>query len=111
MATRAKATPVVEPQWPNCAVCARPISPEDGWLSIDDYAIYEREEAVAEWEETHGKSLESGFKIYTGEDILQHPDPVPWVWSHTGCDVGSDGYAVQAGVRGWGLRYVLLTLW
>jgi hypothetical protein len=85
--TTAKPIPNRRLAWPNCAVCGKPTSRDDTWLSIDLLDVHRRKQERQAWEAARPVGT-----LISADELITYPDDVPWHWSHTDCVGPAESY-------------------
>lgn len=82
-------------QW-KCDKCGADIEDGDGWLTIDESAVYEVQDKQQAWDEAHPEQ-EAGHRVLTLTELMKQPDDAPWRAYHRNCDPKPEGggYTVE----------------
>ena len=80
-------------EWPPCQVCGKPVSTEQGILTIYKKELDQYEEQHKEWEKRHPLD-EHGVQILTVGDMDEMPDLISWHWGHARC-LGDGMYTID----------------
>ncbi len=70
-------------QWPQCQVCGKDVTTEQGVITIFGKDITEYETLYREWKESHSQQQNEG--VYTSEDLAELPLMIDWHWGHDKC--------------------------
>jgi len=80
-------------EWPTCQVCGKPVSTEQGILTVYENELHEYEGQHLEWEKKHPLD-ENGARLLSGKDMAELPDMVEWHWGHAHC-FSTSGYEIE----------------
>lgn len=67
-----------------CDLCARVISPDDGYLWVDNDEVAKVTQQIAAWEAEHPVG-----EVMTAANLLTRPEPARWRVTHSACEPGA----------------------
>jgi hypothetical protein len=78
-----------------CEACGQPIADGEGYVTVDYADIHAYEAAMRAWEDRVRAKMpaewrERGGLMFTGADLLDHPETVRWRMLHAACDPRPD---------------------
>lgn len=67
-------------KWPSCQICGKPVSSNQGLITIykKDLSAFEKSKKI--WEGKHPKD-----EPYAAKDLAEFPCSVEWHWGHSKC--------------------------
>jgi len=97
-------------RWPLCQVCGKPVSTEQGILTIYNKELHQYEEQHKEWEKRHPRDEDGLLGILTTVDLAEFPRLVDWHWGHARClsegmyEISYDRFDTVAKALSWTLH-------
>ena len=80
---------------PACQVCGKPVSTQQGSMTVLFAELHQFEKRYREWERKHPLDA-SGARCLSTVDLVTQPAQVEWRWGHTRC-LPEGGYQIVYG--------------